>query len=135
MLEVKKRYPTKMREYTGAYEVPEQLRPIVDDLVGLLNRVLNSKKTSMISADISLNTFDDWSKFNLEFLARLDRNKPCPEEEQEFINNIIDSTILEIARLDRSAVLTFTLHQDFQKTIRNYKLLFESSSEDDPFKE
>ena len=133
MLEVKKRYPTKMREYTGAYEVPEQLRPIVDDLVGLLNRVLNSKKTSMISADISLNTFDDWSKFNLEFLARLDRNKPCPEEEQEFINNIIDSTILEISRLDRSAMFSFTIYSGGETT-RNYKLVLDES-EDNPFKE
>ncbi len=131
MLEVKKRYPTKMREYTGAYEVPEQLKPIVDDLLELLTRILKTAKTSAITAVINLNTFDDWSKFNTTF--DLSEDTSDPEAEQEFINNILDSTILEISRLDRSAMFSFIIYSG-GKTTRNYKLLLDEE-EDNPFKE
>lgn len=131
MLEVKKRYPTKMREYTGAYEVPEQLKPIVDDLLELLTRILKTAKTFNVTALIHLNTFDDWSKFNTTF--DLNEDTSDPEAEQEFINNILDSTILEISRLDRSAMFSFIIYSG-GKTTRNYKLLLDEE-EDNPFKE
>lgn len=133
MLEVKKRYPSnsKMREYTGAYEVPEQLKPIVDDLLELLTRILKTAKTSAITAVINLNTFDDWSKFNI--VIDLNEDTSDPEAEQEFINNILDSTILEISRLDRSAMFSFTIYNGGETT-RNYKLLLDEE-EDNPFKE
>lgn len=136
MLEVKKRYPnnSKMRKYTGAYEVPEQLKPIVDDLLELLTRILKTVETSVITAIINLNTFDDWSKFNVEFVVGLNQDTSGPTAEQEFVNNIIDSTILEISRLDRSAMFTFSIYNGAGETTRNYKLLLDEE-EDNPFKE
>lgn len=131
MLEVKKRYPTKMREYTGAYEVPEQLKPIVDDLLSLINLVLNAKQ-SYIAASIHINTFDDWSRFNVEFELSFEDSVDFTAQ-QNFINNIIDSAILEISKIDRFATFTFTIHNGYE-TVRNYKLVV-NEEEDNPFKE
>ena len=134
--EERRKYLERMsvRDYTGPYEIPEQIKPITNDILYLINLALDARFFGCVSAELSLVTFDEWSNFNMWFDLELSDNKG-PEDRQRFINNIITAVITEIARLDRSAVLTFTLHQNFQKTIRNYKILFESSSEDDPFKE
>lgn len=133
MIEVKKRYPnnSKMREYTGAYEVPEQLKPIVDDLLSLINLVLNAKQ-SYIAASIHINTFDDWSRFNVEFELSFEDSVDFTAQ-QNFINNIIDSAILGISKIDRFATFTFIIHNGY-KTVRNYKLVV-NEEEDNPFKE
>ena len=130
--EERRKYLERMsvRYYTGPYEIPEQIKPITNDILYLLH----AQFTELIFAELEINTFDEWSKFHVRFDLELTDNKG-PEDCQRFINNIITAVITEIARLDRSAILTFRLHQCFEITERNYKLLFEPSSEDDPFKE
>lgn len=134
--EERRKYLERMsvRNYTGPYEIPEQIKPITNDILYLIKLVLHAQFTEFTFAELEINTFDEWSKFHVRFDLELTDNKG-PEDCQRFINNIITAVITEIARLDRSAILTFRLHQCFEITERNYKLLFEPSSEDDPFKE
>ncbi len=122
-------------KYTGPYIIPEEIRPITTDILYLLNSTLaSSGKTPYVVVTLSLTTFDEWSKFEESFEFEQD-NLPTKTAYQKFINNIITTLLIELAKLDRSAVLTFERYSSFKTTVRNYKILFESSSEDDPFKE
>ena len=122
-------------KYTGPYIIPEEIRPITTDILYLLNSTLaSSGKTPYVVVTLSLTTFDEWSKFEGSFEFEQD-SLPTKTAYQKFINNIITTLLIELAKLDRSAVLTFERYSSFKTTVRNYKILFESSSEDDPFKE
>lgn len=129
-------------EYSGAYVLPDQLKPIVNDM---LDCILTIKQLTPAHerifgnayAYLNLESCTTNQKFHLEIKLAQNDFANRINDWNDFVNRIIDSLIRMLSQVSENSVLTFELHAYPSEIKRTFKLVFEDSEEelDNPFED